>query len=542
MLLTVILWILLILLGTFTLIPIGNENSTVRRLPLMTFSIIVLNVLIYFLTLPGLATQERDLVSSILKLQAIITQNPQLLSDEQVRRSLIEEGIISKEEEEAFRDEIKNRGDQYAAWLSGTTNPELRTEFNQLISGVKRAKENHLYFKWGFAPNGDWKIHQVITCAFLHGGLAHLFFNMIFFFAVGFSLEDLWGRGVFIGFYLLGAVAACIPTIISPISGPSIGASGAISATMGAFLVRLYRTKVHIRWFTIPLFLPFLLAGKKPWGKILIPAFLYIPFWIVYQIVELLYYIKAGIPYSTGFSAHFAGFAFGVLFAMFMKASKIEETHIHPKIEAKLTFSAAPAITQALDSLDKGGVSEAERILKTQLMKSPGDLDVILALIQVYQRSSNFDQLNQMYGRLIHHHLAKQDREAALIAYDNLLSSFPDNHIDPRIPVRDWIVVCEYLTELNMNREASVEYERLVKAHPDDPSVVRACIQGGEAAFLANEVRRALDLFEKAKSFNPPAGFSSRIESGIEKCRKRLDNLPKWAKEPHRPGHQKATF
>jgi membrane associated rhomboid family serine protease len=501
-----------------------------------------LNVLIYFLTLPGLATQERELLNVRVKLGALISQNPQLLSDEQVRRSLKEEGLISDEDEENIKSQIKNGGDQYAAWLGGTTTPELRDEFNQLIRNHKVARENHLYFKWGFAPNGDWKIYQLITCAFLHGGLVHLFGNLIFFFAVGFSLEDLWGRGVFTGFYLLGAIAACIPTIISPIPMPSIGASGAISATMGAFLVRLYRTKILIRWFTLPLAIPFMMAGKKPWGKIMLAAYLYIPFWVVYQILEVWYYTRVGIPYTTGFSAHFAGFAFGVLFALFMKASKVEENYIHPKIEAKVSFSAAPAITQALDILDKGGVAEAERILKAQLMKSPNDVDTILALIQVYQRSSNFDQLNQMYGRLIHHHLSKQDRDAALIAYDNLLSAFPDNHVDPRIPVRDWMGVCEYLTELNMNREASVEYERLVKAHSDDASIVRACIQGGEAAFLANEVKRALALFEKAKSFNPPAGFSSRIESGLEKCRKRLDNLPRWAKEPNRRGQQKASF
>jgi hypothetical protein len=137
-----------------------------------------------------------------------------------------------------------------------------------------------------------------------------------------------------------------------------------------------------------------------------------------------------------------------------------------------------------------------------------------------------------LYSRLIHHHLSKMDREAALIAYDNLLSSFPDNQVNPRIPVRDWTAICEYLVELNMTREAAVEVERMAYAYPQDPSIIRPCIQGGEAAFMANELQRAMWLFEKAKSLNPPAAFSSRIETGIEKVKKRLDNRPKWAKEP----------
>ncbi|MEW6212290.1 MAG: rhomboid family intramembrane serine protease, partial [Acidobacteriota bacterium] len=342
--------------------------------------------------------------------------------------------------------------------------------------------------------------------------------------------------------YILSCVAAALPSVVSPLDLPLLGASGVVSATMGAFLIRMYRTRVNIFWFSIELALPFLMTSRKPWGKILLPAYLYIPFYFLLQLLQVWYNYLSGQTSLVAFSAHFAGFAFGVGFALLMKATKAEESYIHPKIEAKLTFSAAPAITQALEVLDKGSVTEAERILKVQLAKSPNNLDVILALIQVYQRSANFDQLNQMYGRLIHHHLSNQDKEAALIAYDNLLSSFPDNHVNPRIAVRDWIVVCEYLTDLNMNREASVEYERLVKAYPDDPSIVRACIQGGEAAFLANEVRRALDLFEKAKSFNPPAGFSSRIETGLEKCRKRLNNLPKWARQPSKTGSQKASF
>jgi hypothetical protein len=282
-----------------------------------------------------------------------------------------------------------------------------------------------------------------------------------------------------------------------------------------------------------------MLVGKKPWGKIFVRAYVYIPFYFIVQILEVWYYHRMGFTSTTAFSAHFAGFAFGVLFALGMKASKFEETYIHPKIEAKVSFAAAPTITQALEILDRGDALSAERMLKSQMIKSPNDLDVIMALIQVYQTTSNFEQLNAMYGRLIHHHLSKQDKEAALIAYDNLLSCFPDNEVNPRIAVRDWTVLCEYLRDLNMNREAGVEIERMAKAFPDDASIMRACIIGGEAAFLSNDVNRSLWLFEKAKSFNPPVGLMNRIDAGLEKCRKRLDNMPKWAKEPPKTGQRK---
>ena len=106
-----------------------------------------------------------------------------------------------------------------------------------------------------------------------------------------------------------------------------------------------------------------------------------------------------------------------------------------------------------------------------------------------------------MFGRLIRQHLASEDKEAALYAYDSLLSAFPDNNVAPRIPARDWIAICEYLKESDMNREAAVEYERLVNACPDDPLVSRAAVQGGEAALFVADADRALKLFQKA---SPP--------------------------------------
>src|SRR5262249_28667585 len=134
----------------------------------------------------------------------------------------------------------------------------LRDDFERRLAQYKAAAGASLWYQYGLAPNGDWKFYQLITCAFLHGGILHLLGNMVFLFAIAFSLEDLWGRGVFVGFYLLGSVAACIPNVVNPIGVPCIGASGAIAATMGAFLFRLHKTKIKIIWLSIPFALPFL--------------------------------------------------------------------------------------------------------------------------------------------------------------------------------------------------------------------------------------------------------------------------------------------
>jgi uncharacterized protein HemY len=186
-----------------------------------------------------------------------------------------------------------------------------------------------------------------------------------------------------------------------------------------------------------------------------------------------------------------------------MKVTKYEEQHINPKIEAMVSFSAAPAVTQALEALDKGDAVTAERKLRAHLSKQPNDTNALLAAIQVYQQSTNFERLNAMYGRLIRQHLANEDREAALYAYDSLLSAFPDDNVAPRIPVRDWISICEYLRESDLNREAAVEYERLVitcamirwlrglRFKESEPRCYCRCRPGIQAVSKAESAKRA---------------------------------------------------
>jgi hypothetical protein len=335
---------------------------------------------------------------------------------------------------------------------------------------------------------------------------------------------------------LLGGVVAGIPeAMTSPV--PLIGASGAIAATMGAFLVRLPHTKLKIGWLLNPFALPILflrlMFGRKPWGIVRLKGYFYLAYWIINQLL-FSWFINYKLGGSDGISykCHIAGFLFGAAFAYGLKVTQFEEKHINPKIEAKVSFSTSPGITQALEMLDKGEVAFAERKLKSELMKAPDDPNVMMGLIQVYQRTHNYDQINAVYARLIRFHLSKHDKEAALYAYDSLLTAFPDDRVSPQIPIRDWLAICDYLKESSMIREAAVEYERLVTSYPNDPLTVSACVFGGEAALVAHDNSRAARLFEKAEALHPPDGYASRVVSGLDKAKARLNNRPNWVKQP----------
>ena len=241
---------------------------------------------------------------------------------------------------------------------------------------------------------------------------------------------------------------------------------------------------------------------------------------------------KTGSVSGVAYSVHIAGFIFGAGFALMMKLTKFEELHINPKIEAMVSFSAAPAITQALEALDKGDALMAEKKLRAHLAKQPNDTNAMLAAIQVFQKTSNFERLNTIYGRLIRQHLENQDKEAALYAYDGLLSAFPDDNIAPRIPMRDWIAICEYLRESDMNREAAVEYERMVNTWPDDPLVSRAAVVGAELALSVSDADRALRMFRKAEAMHVMEPDAERVRTGIEKCNRIAGILGKKTKQP----------
>lgn len=167
----------------------------------------------------------------------------------------------------------------------------------------------------------------LITSLFLHGSLLHIIGNMFFLIVFGDNVEDRMGHSRFLFFYLLGGtVATLVHGLFSQDSNlPLVGASGAVSAVLGAYIVLFPRQKV----LTIipPLLFPWLLLrlfGRTrrffaPW----LPAWIYIGYWALLQFFEAgngLLNQDANMS-NIAFLAHVGGFVFGVLTVrLFLKA------------------------------------------------------------------------------------------------------------------------------------------------------------------------------------------------------------------------------
>ncbi len=96
---------------------------------------------------------------------------------------------------------------------------------------------------------------SLVTHLFLHGGLAHLAVNMLFLWVFGAAVEDRFGPGPFLGLYLLGGLAGTLAFVFlnSGSAAPLVGASGAVSAAMGAFLVIGPRRRIYSLVAPLPL-------------------------------------------------------------------------------------------------------------------------------------------------------------------------------------------------------------------------------------------------------------------------------------------------
>lgn len=145
-------------------------------------------------------------------------------------------------------------------------------------------------------PN-DLKLFGYVGYAFLHGGVAHLAGNMLFLYIFGNNVNDRMGNIGYLAFYLAGGVFAGMGHVLTS-NGPVIGASGAVAAVTGAYLVLLPRSHITIIYF-------FWLIGMAE-----IPSLYFIVFFFLLQ--DVAFFFLPGLG-DTGVAhmAHIAGTLFG---------------------------------------------------------------------------------------------------------------------------------------------------------------------------------------------------------------------------------------
>ncbi len=193
---------------------------------------------------------------------------------------------------------------------------------NVVVFALELIGGDNFILRWSMVPAdilAGKHLETILTSMFMHEGWEHIIGNMVFFWAFGPEIEDSMGSGRYLVFYLLGGLAATFAQIIvDPTSTvPNLGASGAIAAVMGAFIVTYprdqIRTVVIFGWFARVTF---------------VPAIVLIGLWIVTQLFSGLGSLMSADAASGGvaYMAHVGGFAFGVLTArLFESQGRVAE-------------------------------------------------------------------------------------------------------------------------------------------------------------------------------------------------------------------------
>jgi len=150
----------------------------------------------------------------------------------------------------------------------------------------------------------------LITSLFLHGSFWHLAGNMWFLWIFGNNIEDIVGHSKFLMFYMLGGIAASfLQILVNPSSSiPVIGASGAISAILGAYILKFPRARIKTLLF---LFIFITVIN--------VPAVTFIGIWFLFQLFSGV----SGSASNVAFYAHIGGFLFGLFtIKLFQKKSR----------------------------------------------------------------------------------------------------------------------------------------------------------------------------------------------------------------------------
>ncbi len=362
----------------FFILPVGHSSSTVRRQPWISYTMIAVNILIFFLfTQSQINTYEvQQVVEDIaehINTYPEVELSPALrevLSDHFLK-AYDEAKSVSQEAATKRREEGLTGGmpdlDRLIESYQGLKPSDAQGELDQLTDKLFALAQGGVYWEWGYIPSREGHFYTLVTTMFFHGGLMHLFGNMILFFLCGPFVEDRWGRTFFTLFYLASGVLAslCHGYLTASPDIPLVDASGAIAGVMGAFLILFFHTKIKFLYV-------FLFVTRIFKGNFQVPSYVVLPLWFGQQ-----YYNAMTQDHSpVAFWAHVGGFAFGFVIAGLMKLSSIEERYISPNIDQKITlYEAPPLLEEATQRWLDGDSQQAIELLHQILKQTPHDIN-----------------------------------------------------------------------------------------------------------------------------------------------------------------------
>ncbi len=471
------------------LLPIGHEETTVRRMPWVTFTVMGLCIAAWLLGLivpanEGLvAARERSAVD-------YWSAHPYLELAPELRGTT---WLTIRQQIGDLPPEPEDRGVRVGE----------QRELDRRVSDYLGARDALPYFRWGLVP-ASIKPLAFITHQFVHGGFLHLFGNLFILYLVGPFLEDAWGRVLYSGFYLSsGVVAAMVFIARYPhLDEPMIGASGAIAGVMGAFAVRFWDTRI--------VFFYWIFFLKIYTGTFAAPAWLMLGLWCVREIVfamGLWALVGLGDAGEVAFLAHVGGFAFGVAVALAVRALGVEERWVRPALDRRETVHDAGDVAHALDLAGRGETGAALAALERRLDEQPGDPDAAAALWRVARDRGEVSRAIPRVLAALRRAAQRGEVGLAALVWREVLEEAPEGTLDLAIGIRTG----ELLAAADLPGEAELTLE-WARARVDEhtPSGLASRLER-----LAGELGGSAEACRQGHGSPPSATAASRPEGAV---------------------------
>jgi membrane associated rhomboid family serine protease len=381
------------------LVPVAN-TAYIRRRPYVTLSLIALNTALWIYATVA-PPPSQPLVAYYEVIQTLYRRHALPFESREIFELRLAKGLI-----------LSRESTEYRAWA----------ERRRLAEAAAQGTDAYLIQQAGFIPERgfDWRL---VSSLFLHGDFMHLFMNMLFLFLVGCNVEDGWGRLRYLAFYLLAGVVANLAHYASDPRGdlPLVGASGAVSGVMGAFVVFHTFTRIKFFWW-------FILFGFFE-----LPAIVAIAGWFLLQVLNAFFFKLDSV---VAYGAHIGGFLFGLAVALpirIVRGAPERPKRIVPgKEETQVALPGAnlfgsdwayeDALKRAERSLEEGAPEEALVVFQQVLEREPAHLGARWGLVRCYRALGRRREALRVGEGLIADLTASGHNEDARRVYSYLMS------------------------------------------------------------------------------------------------------------------------
>jgi tetratricopeptide (TPR) repeat protein len=283
-----------------------------------------------------------------------------------------------------------------------------------------------------------------------------------------------------------------------------------VAAVLVAFLVRFPNTRIQLWWM-----FGFGVRSIKFWAK----AYWLLPLWLAMEIFSgAIFGRSSGVAHW----AHVGGFVFGAVAALGLRHSGVEHK-ANEAIEAKVSWTADPAVVQATEKMQNGQLDDAIAVLTASLPSNPNSLEVYTLLSQLYWRKNDLPKYRDAVVKALQLHLKGQDFEGAWRNYEEFLNSGGE-----RLPASPWLELCRSLEGQQNFDRAVGEYDKLARAYPAERQSLLALMSAGRLSLKQlNRPAEALGYYKAAASAAVPhLDWQPTIDKGIQDAEKALSGGP----------------